>query len=219
MAPDWKQLHELQDWVLKEMKAVEHGFYLTGGTALSRGYYGHRYSEDLDFFVNDHVDFQLWRDRCLNQLASSCPAGTALEITLRDIRFGRAFLHHGRTALKLEFVNDVPFHVGKIVEHASLGRLDNKENILANKISALMDRSASKDLADIFWLCCRDKLSISDALENASGKAAGLFPPLVSKKLTEGAELGLPDVFWIKSPTPDEFTNSLKRLADSLIAI
>ncbi|MCD4795127.1 MAG: nucleotidyl transferase AbiEii/AbiGii toxin family protein [Bacteroidales bacterium] len=27
-------------------------FYLTGGTALVRFYLNHRYSEDLDFFVN-----------------------------------------------------------------------------------------------------------------------------------------------------------------------
>ncbi|MDR1421550.1 MAG: nucleotidyl transferase AbiEii/AbiGii toxin family protein, partial [Coriobacteriales bacterium] len=27
-------------------------FYLTGGTALSRIYYAHRFSDDLDFFVN-----------------------------------------------------------------------------------------------------------------------------------------------------------------------
>ena len=33
-------------------------FYLTGGTALSRGYYNHRFSDDLDYFVNYHSDFQ-----------------------------------------------------------------------------------------------------------------------------------------------------------------
>jgi len=33
-------------------------FYLTGGTALSRGYFNHRYSDDLDLFVNNHKDKQ-----------------------------------------------------------------------------------------------------------------------------------------------------------------
>ncbi|MDR2095073.1 MAG: nucleotidyl transferase AbiEii/AbiGii toxin family protein [Treponema sp.] len=28
-------------------------FFLTGGTALSRAYYPHRYSDDLDFFYAD----------------------------------------------------------------------------------------------------------------------------------------------------------------------
>jgi hypothetical protein len=31
---------------------MNYPFYLTGGTALGRYYLGHRYSEDLDFFVN-----------------------------------------------------------------------------------------------------------------------------------------------------------------------
>ncbi|MDZ7317466.1 MAG: nucleotidyl transferase AbiEii/AbiGii toxin family protein, partial [candidate division KSB1 bacterium] len=28
-------------------------FYLSGGTALSRHYFNHRYSDDLDFFLNN----------------------------------------------------------------------------------------------------------------------------------------------------------------------
>ncbi|MDR0551108.1 MAG: nucleotidyl transferase AbiEii/AbiGii toxin family protein [Spirochaetaceae bacterium] len=28
-------------------------FFLTGGTALSRAYYNHRYSDDLDFFLDN----------------------------------------------------------------------------------------------------------------------------------------------------------------------
>jgi len=34
------------------------GFYLTGGTALGRFYLNHRYSEDLDFFVNADPEFK-----------------------------------------------------------------------------------------------------------------------------------------------------------------
>ena len=32
-------------------------FYLTGGTALSRAYYHHRFSDDLDFFTHNDPDF------------------------------------------------------------------------------------------------------------------------------------------------------------------
>jgi len=51
MDRDWNALYRLQDRVLMHLKRADHGFYLTGGTALSRGYYRHRYSDDLDFFV------------------------------------------------------------------------------------------------------------------------------------------------------------------------
>jgi predicted nucleotidyltransferase component of viral defense system len=49
-------LYPLQDKVFPVFKDTP--FYLTGGTALSRGYYNHRYSEDLHYFVNYHPDFQ-----------------------------------------------------------------------------------------------------------------------------------------------------------------
>jgi predicted nucleotidyltransferase component of viral defense system len=35
----------------------DYDFYLTGGTALSRFYLNHRYSDDLDFFVHQKSDF------------------------------------------------------------------------------------------------------------------------------------------------------------------
>ena len=209
MRSDWAQLYSLQDWVLSLLRSVQHEFYLTGGTALGRGYYQHRYSEDLDLFVNDVPEFELWRDRCLNALQTAGSAqGWPLEVVLREKRFGRAFLH-GPVGLKLEFVNDVPFRVGRPWEHPTLGLLDTKENILANKISALVDRQEPKDLADIFWLCCRDHLDLLMAMEQALGKAAGVFPPVVARALAEGLSHGLPRVAWCTVPDEQEFRAGL----------
>jgi predicted nucleotidyltransferase component of viral defense system len=63
MPGDWQALYALPDVALACLSPVEHQFDLTGGTALGRGYDGHRFSEDLDFFVNDAADSELWRDR------------------------------------------------------------------------------------------------------------------------------------------------------------
>ena len=41
-------LYPMQDSVLAQMNSEK--FYLTGGTCLSRFYYHHRFSDDLDFF-------------------------------------------------------------------------------------------------------------------------------------------------------------------------
>lgn len=212
MSRDWTALYAMQDHALGFLAAVEHEFYLTGGTALGRGYYGHRYSEDLDFFVNDSPHFELWRDRCLEAVrAGTEGSGCRLEVLLREPRFGRAVLH-GPEPLKLEFINDVPSRIGNPWRHADLGRLDTKANILANKISALVDRAAPKDVADIFWLCCRDSLDILGAIEGASGKAAGIFPPVVARALDRALRLGVPDVFWISAPGQDEFRCGIERL-------
>lgn len=50
--------YPLQDEVLKVVSRIDTGFYLTGGTAASRGYLNHRFSDDLDFFTNDSPEFQ-----------------------------------------------------------------------------------------------------------------------------------------------------------------
>jgi hypothetical protein len=218
MANSWDQLYALQDWVLGRLGGVEHRFYLSGGTALSRGYYDHRYSEDLDFFVNDASDFELWRDRCFDALRKDGEKeGLRLEIVLREERFGRAFLH-GPVPLKLEFINDVPFRVGEPWNHPTLGPLDTRENILANKISALIDRDEPKDMADIFWLACRDNLDLPTAIDNAGGKAAGIFPPLVARALSKGLPLGVPRVAWRHPPQEAEFRAGIERLITGIVA-
>ena len=53
-------LYPFQDRVLGRFREAETGFYLTGGTAASRGYLDHRFPEDLDSFVNDDERFGLW---------------------------------------------------------------------------------------------------------------------------------------------------------------
>jgi hypothetical protein len=47
-----ESLYPLQNGVLNAINQSGTDFFLTGGTALSRVYYNHRYSDDLDFFVN-----------------------------------------------------------------------------------------------------------------------------------------------------------------------
>ncbi len=45
-----EKLYPLQDEIFKLITSDK--FYLTGGTCLSRFYYDHRYSDDLDFFFD-----------------------------------------------------------------------------------------------------------------------------------------------------------------------
>ena len=54
---DYSKLYLLQDKFLSWWVALDLPFYLTGGTALGRFYLNHRYSEDLDFFVNNEPEF------------------------------------------------------------------------------------------------------------------------------------------------------------------
>lgn len=47
-------------------KKLETPFYLTGGTALSRHYFNHRYSDDIVLFVNSNSNYPLFRDLIIN---------------------------------------------------------------------------------------------------------------------------------------------------------
>jgi hypothetical protein len=97
------RLYPLQDQVLALLRQIETGFYLTGGTAASRGYLNHRFSDDLDLFVNDDRRFGLWADRLVGALTSR--AGWTTEVTLREERFVRINLDGSGVLLKLELID------------------------------------------------------------------------------------------------------------------
>jgi hypothetical protein len=48
-------------------------------------------------------------------------------------------------------------------------------------------------------------------LDNASAKAAGIFPPLEARSLAEGLRLGLPNVAWQNHPRNPNFKPELRR--------
>lgn len=47
-----ESLYPLQNGVLSIVQRSKTSFFLTGGTALSRYYAHHRYSDDLDFLID-----------------------------------------------------------------------------------------------------------------------------------------------------------------------
>lgn len=208
-------LYPFQDRVLACINALETGFYLGGGTAASRGYLDHRFSDDLDFFVGDDARFSLWIARVVQQLAQDTAWRT--DVLLREERFARLALVDGETLLKLEFVNDVPSRVGAVRQHTVLGRLDSPENILANKITALLDREEPKDLADIWGFCCCMGLSLFGALTGAQGKAAGVFAPDLARVILSATVEDWERIRWIAAPPVAQFLGDLRQLGEDLL--
>lgn len=129
----------------------------------------------------------------------------------------RVSLEVGSDSLKVEMINDVPAHVGAVVIHPVLGRIDSAENILANKVSALLDREESKDLADIWGFCCKLNMPLAPAIEDASSKAAGIFPADVARILCSVSERDWPLIKWAAPPEPQQFVTDLFRLGESLL--
>ena len=192
--------------------------YLTGGTAAARGYLNsHRFSDDLDLFVNDDDRFQLWTGRCIEVLVEQ--ANWRIAIVRRDERFARIEVNEDDLSLRVEFVNDVPARVGKPHLHPYLGRIDTPENILANKVSAILDRQAPKDFADIWGFCTQMGLSLNEAITNAQSKAAGIFPPDLARVLLSASVEDWRLIRWHNGPDAARFVADLHALGERLLLV
>jgi hypothetical protein len=119
--------------------------------------------------------------------------------------------------LKIELVNDVPSRVGEIRQHPQLSAIDSPENILANKLSALIGRDEPRDIADVWGLCTKMGLSIENAIEGANSKAAGIYPLDIARKLLTVTQTQWALVRWIDPPDLDQYISELKSLGEKLI--
>ncbi len=209
------KLYPLQDRALRAITNTGTGFYLSGGTAASRGYLQHRFSDDLDLFVNDDERFELWTRQLVQALEGI--ADCQLKVLDMQERFARMRLMSTDFFLKLELINDVPARVGDIVNHEFLGRLDSAENILANKITAAIDRQEPRDLADIWGVCRKMSLQLRPAIDVAHSKAAGIYPPDLARLLCSATEKDWRLVQWIDPPDLTLYLNDLRTLGEALI--
>lgn len=213
----FNKLYPLQDSFLSVIQRIDQKFYLTGETVASRVYLHHRFSDDLDFFLNDIPEFNLWVDRIFNAMTKT--KEWKLDILLREERFARCLIIDKEIELKVEFVNDVPSHRGDINTHPVLGRVDSAENILANKLTALIDRNEPKDVVDIWAFCTKMGLSLSEAIKNANSKAAGIFPLEVARILYSAENHDFSIIKWIKTPDFSMLVQDIKKIADKIIEI
>ncbi len=144
-----EQLYPLQDTVLSLVQNDR--FYLSGGTALSRWYYNHRYSDDLDFFFRGD---RFARDEfpvVCREIISRLAALFRIEAAIDGKYFKRFFVTHGETALKIEFIFESYPHCGEyLTAHGCL--IDGAENIAVNKLTAVQDRKTAKDFVDLYFL-------------------------------------------------------------------
>ena len=206
-------LYPFQDRVIKVINQADKAFYLTRGTASSRGYLQHRFSDDLDYFVNDDNRFGLWVERLIQALNKDWNC----EVLMKEERFARLNLVQKDVSLKIEMVNDVPARRGETLNHPVLGRLDSAENILANKVTALLDREEPKDFADIWGFCCLKNLSLQAAITDAQSNAAGIFPADLGRVLCSVQKADWESVRWIKAPPAETFISQLNQLGESLL--
>ncbi len=148
-------------------------FYFTGGTALSAYYLYHRYSEDLDFFVEKIFD-----DRALL---------TIVEIWSKKYNF--TFTSEFREVVyifMLKFANnkilkvDFSYYPYKRIKESVLQdgiKIDSFTDIAVNKLLTVTQRTTIKDFVDLYFLL--QKISLWDIIEGVRIKFKMELEPFV----------------------------------------
>jgi len=211
--PDYKSLYQLQDKAFEILKGQLGPFYLTGGTALGRFYLNHRFSDDLDFFVNSNPEFTNEVKRIYRRLIEHLPVDT--KATVDTDEFVRIWIGED-IKMKLEFVNDTGEHNGPVLFYNQIP-LDNPENILGNKLGAMLSRDEAKDVFDIVLIACNYSFNWKIVYEQATRKQL-MNEEDVLMRLTTFPVEWLPEQRWLKNPADLVwFKEKLDRIADDFL--
>lgn len=217
-----KKLYPLQDGILKIINDTNTPFYLTGGTALSRCYFHHRYSEDLDFFVNsdDHYEqhvraiiHNLEKHQADNSFTVD-KAATVAEKNFTQIIIVRHGLEE-KCVLKIDLINDVAEKFGKLVVDEQFGRIDNVLNILSNKLTALY-RLEPKDIADIWIISKNVHFNWQHIVNDAKEKEMGLDVLKMSELIKTFPVEFIDKIKWSISFQAELFIDELSIIAEDL---
>ncbi|MBL0703295.1 MAG: nucleotidyl transferase AbiEii/AbiGii toxin family protein, partial [Sulfurospirillum sp.] len=142
---NYVELYKLQDKVLDIVFSAENIFYLTGGTCLSRFYKEKRYSDDLDFFTNHNDNFA----RAIREIKQLLRNEYTIVIEVDSKDFIRLKVNN---LLQVDFINDRVMRYKETVVLDNGYIIDNYENILANKLTAVVGRDSPKDIFDIYLI-------------------------------------------------------------------
>jgi hypothetical protein len=163
------RLGAFQVGVLQAFFRRESGFFLTGGGALAGFHLGHRETSDLDLFTTDDAAFERGR-HALADLAVEL--GADLEVRQDAPGFRRFVLSRGEDTLIVDLVRERSFQLHETKEHRDGILVDPADEILANKLTAIVGRA-------------RAGLRVEDALAAAQEKDGGCTPATLAWLLSE----------------------------------
>jgi len=214
-------LYPFQDGILNIVRKLNTPFYLTGGTALSRHYFNHRFSDDLDLFVNSDTNYSQHVAQILNALEEN-QKSLNFSIDYRRLRkeehYMQIFLTQLENAadLKLDLINDIAAHYGELEHSKTMGRIDSWRNILSNKLAAAF-RYEAKDFADI-WIIAKNKPIVwREIITEAKTKEAGIDPLALQEILRTFPSDEVMAVKWSIPIDQKEFITDLATIADDIL--
>ena len=215
-----EKLYRFQDGVMRIINALNTPFYLTGGTALSRHYFNHRFSDDLDLFVNQNPHYSDFVQSIFESLQRNTASGKySIDFDkLQKTEYStQIFLKRTDEdiILKIDLINDVAPHFGQWEADPVLGRVDSWRNILSNKISALY-RYEAKDYVDL-WIIARNRtFNWREMIAEARKKEAGVDPIDIYEMLRSFPSDALDTIKWITPVNKSVFMEELDTIAHDI---
>jgi hypothetical protein len=184
------RLSPLQQELLEAFFRRATGFFLTGGAALAGYHLGHRTTADLDLFTTtEPLDAG---DDALEAAAIDTAATVESLQTAPDFR--RRLVRRGDEGVLVDLVRDRASQGPQAKYNVDGVQVDPPEEILANKLCALLSRAELRDLVDVVCLE-RAGFCAEDALELATLKDAGLTPAQLAwvlSQITIGDDASIP---------------------------
>ena len=164
-------LNNLQNDFLQAFFARENRFFLSGGAALVGFYFGHRETHDLDLFTLENEIENGFR--LVNETAKEL--GASVESIQTSPDFRRLLVNRNDEAIVVDLVREYVFQISDEKPVINGIRVDSPEEILANKLCALLSRSEIRDLIDVRELE-NAGFNLENALQFAAKKDSGLTP-------------------------------------------
>jgi len=164
-------LNNLQKDFLREFFKRENRFFLSGGAALVGFYFGHRETHDLDLFTLENEIENGFR--LAGEVAKELNASVESIQTSPDFR--RLLIRRDTEAIVVDLVREYVFQISPEKPVINGIRVDSPEEILANKLCALLSRSEVRDLVDARELE-KAGFNLENALSAAQKKDTGLTP-------------------------------------------
>lgn len=211
---DYSRLYHLQDKVLSWFHESGFPFYLTGGTALGRFYLNHRFSEDLDFFLNNEPLYARYVEEIKNKITAHFSVNIEASLFTED--YTRFFILEEGIGLKVELINDVAYYAGTPNVYR-YGKVDTPLNILSNKLTSIVGRDEPKDAFDIIHIARSYAFNWQDIFYHAKQKVV-INELDVTQRLVSFPVEWLQNVNWLVTPPDIEFfRNTIRRIADDFL--
>lgn len=144
---------------------LHNDFYFTGGTALKVFYFNHRESEDLDFFSENDFDTDL-AVKFMQQVASGLKAKLRNTV-IEKVRIFELVDSQNNLIIKVDFAQ---YPYPRLKKGLVVGdiEIDSLEDIGANKLHTILQRTQVKDFVDLYFLL--QKFTIWDLLHFSQKK-------------------------------------------------